>query len=111
MIKIKEFRQRLHLKQKDLAKQLGILPTTLYKYEKEIIQPSNEMLISISKQLGVSVDALLGTESNLMDLNLLSADQKEMLNLILEFSPSTQNIALGYLRILKAERENKKTDY
>jgi len=34
-----------------------------------------------------------------------------MLNLILEFSPSTQNIALGYLRILKAERENKKTDY
>ena len=108
MLKIREFRQRQRIKQKDLAKDLGLLPTTLYKYENGIVQPSYETLIAISKRLGVSVDSLLNNESSLLDLNLLSSDQKEMLNLILEFSPSTQNIALGYLRILKEERENKK---
>ena len=57
---IKEARQFAGLAQKDLAKKLGIAPTTLSGYESGAHDPKSELLTKIADICGVSVDYLLG---------------------------------------------------
>ena len=49
--------------QVELAKRLGVTKQTVSNWENENIQPSIEMLVRISKLLGVSTDYLLGLDS------------------------------------------------
>ena len=107
-MRIREIRERNHIKQKNLAKKLGILPTTLYKYENGINKPSYNTLAKMAQILNTSVDALLGINSNIFDFNNLSDTEKQLINLILDFDESTQQKALGYLLRLKDELEDRK---
>ena len=60
--KIKELRLEKGLLQKDLAIQLGVARNTITQYEKNLANPSYEVLIAIAKFFNVSTDFLLGIE-------------------------------------------------
>lgn len=60
--KIKELRLEKGLLQKDLAIQIGVARNTITQYEKNLANPSYEVLIAIAKFFNVSTDFLLGIE-------------------------------------------------
>lgn len=59
-MKIKEIRESLGLKQRQVAFDLGLTPVVYCRYENGIRKPDPETLIIIADYFGVSVDALLG---------------------------------------------------
>lgn len=60
--KIKELRIEKGLLQKDLAIQIGVARNTITQYEKNLANPSYEILIAIAKFFNVTTDFLLGLE-------------------------------------------------
>ena len=61
--RIYEMRMQFGWNQVDLAKKLGVAKQTVSNWENENIQPSVEMLVRISRLLGVTTDYLLGLDS------------------------------------------------
>lgn len=59
-MRLKELRERNNLKQKDIAKMLGVDRTTYAKYESGASEPKKDVFITLSNIYGVSVDYLLG---------------------------------------------------
>lgn len=57
---LKEIRTKRGLSQGDVATQLGCSPNVYSRYERGERQPSIEILIGLSKILGVSVDYIIG---------------------------------------------------
>ncbi len=64
MLRIKEARQRAGLLQKNMAKELGIDPSTLHGYESGKHTPTPQMLRRIADICGVTVDYLVGAEED-----------------------------------------------
>ncbi|MCY3414561.1 MAG: helix-turn-helix transcriptional regulator [Candidatus Heimdallarchaeota archaeon] len=60
--RIKEFRAKLDLTQKDLADKVGIRRETLLYLEKGKYNPSLRLAHQIAKELGTSIDALFSFE-------------------------------------------------
>lgn len=60
---IKEARENAGLSQKELAERLGVAPSTYHGYESGNHDPKSDMLIRIAGICGVSVDFLLGVET------------------------------------------------
>ena len=60
--KIYEMRISFGWSQVEMARKLGVAKQTVSNWENENIQPSIEMLVRLSKLLGVSTDYLLGLE-------------------------------------------------
>lgn len=58
--RIRELRKEQHLRQEDLAKELGVRKTTVSNYETGYSIPKREVLGKISKYFGVSMDYLCG---------------------------------------------------
>ncbi len=61
--RINQMRLALGWSQVELAKRLGVAKQTVSNWENENIQPSVDMLVSVAKLFGVSVDFLLGLDS------------------------------------------------
>ena len=61
--RIKEAREKANIEQRVLAQKLGISPSTLSGYESGKHDPKSENLSQIADICGVSVDYLLGRES------------------------------------------------
>lgn len=61
--RINEMRISLGWNQVELAKRLGVAKQTVSNWENENIQPSIEMLVRLSKLLGVTTDYLLGLDN------------------------------------------------
>ena len=59
MDKVREQRQKLGLKQEELAKLLGVERSTVTKWETGESKPRADMLVKLSSVLGCSVDVLL----------------------------------------------------
>lgn len=61
--RIKKLRLARNWSQVDLAKKLNVTKQSVSNWENDNIQPSIEMLISISKTFSVSTDYLLGLDN------------------------------------------------
>lgn len=89
---LKASRTEKNISQEELAKQIGVHPNHLSRYERGLASPSIEVVQKIAEVLGISIDRLVfGKENNveasvsdreLIDLfrktQLLSDKQKEM---------------------------------
>ena len=64
LLKIKDFRIKKGLSQKDLAKQLGIAPNTYNQYEKNKRQPDLKTLQDIADYFEVTIDDLIDNDTN-----------------------------------------------
>jgi transcriptional regulator with XRE-family HTH domain len=58
--RLKDLRSEKKLTQKELAENLNLTHSTISKYERGDLEPSNDVLLSISDFFDVSVDFLLG---------------------------------------------------
>ncbi|MBA4543819.1 MULTISPECIES: helix-turn-helix transcriptional regulator [Thermoactinomyces] len=58
--RLRAARKSLGLNQKDLAKKIGVKPTTYSNWETDVALPRAEELKKLSNVLGVSIDYLLG---------------------------------------------------
>lgn len=61
---LREARELSGYSQKDFAQKLGIPVTTYRNYENTMREPSYDILIKIAEMLNMSVDQLLGTNTN-----------------------------------------------
>lgn len=62
---LKRYRELNNLKQIDVAEKLSVAKPTVCNWENNNRFPDRDMLINISKTLNVSIDELLGLESNI----------------------------------------------
>ena len=76
MMRLKELRKLKNISQKEIAKELNLTDVVVSKYERGECDPSIENLIKIAKFLNVSVDTLIGNDSDIIDLTTLDEDRK-----------------------------------
>lgn len=57
---LKQLRQRMGLRQDDVAKMVGVERSTVANWERGAKQPSLETLVKLSQLFGVSLDELVG---------------------------------------------------
>ena len=107
-MRIKELIKNSGKTQKMIAKDLGITPNSLCNYSAGTREPDHEMLIKIAKYFNVSVDYLLGNDSEqsttaCVSDNLLTEQEKVLLK---HFRETTEE---GRFRMIAAvlEVENK----
>lgn len=81
IMRLKEWREKRGWSQRELARLCGIGVAQVSKYENGLSDPSASVLKSISSQLGISADYLLGlTDSPRGDLgNALRQDELRLL--------------------------------
>lgn len=91
--RIKAARKRRRISQKTLANCICKCPSAISGYENDFQIPPVDVLISIAKVLGVSVDYLVGFQAQeTYAINDLSSNQKEVIDLIFaEFAAPTNN--------------------
>jgi len=58
--RLRKLRERVGISQLDLAEQLGISETMVWRYENKGIEPRADVVIEFAKFFGVSSDYLLG---------------------------------------------------
>lgn len=60
MLKLKEYRMKALMSQKELAEKLGTSNMNVSRYEAGTREPKIEMLVKMAELLGVTVDQLVG---------------------------------------------------
>lgn len=78
-IKLKRLRSEKELTQKELSSLLGLTRATISSYERCVLYPSVDALISICRFFNVSADYMLGlSDINTFDTSYLT-DQQELI--------------------------------
>lgn len=78
-MELKKFREKLGLSQTEVANRLEINSQTYNRYETGVNQPNIEMLIKLANFFNISLDDLVGRESNTINLNYYDNDKKELI--------------------------------
>lgn len=71
--RLRNAREQLNISQIQMAKKLGIAVTTYRNYENTTREPNYDILVNISKVLGVSIDYLLGNFNPVNNLSYIIA--------------------------------------
>lgn len=108
-MKIKELRQKLNYSQSKVSKDLNIPEQTLYGWENGSRQPSIENLIILSNYYHISIDELVGRETNNLNLNLIDNTRRNLIIEILNAKDSTVDRLDAFyqgIKLAELEREN-----
>lgn len=73
--RLKEVRNAMNLTQEELASKVHIKKASISNYENEYSTPSYEVLLDLSRVLGVSTDYLLGNNVKSAQLTTVSEPQ------------------------------------
>lgn len=83
MKNIKQLREQKGVTQTELAKQMGVVRSTICQYEKGVHEPDLETLIKLADYFGVSVDYLLGRQpADVIERPPYDITDKQLLDLI-----------------------------
>lgn len=95
---LKELRESKGITQIALAKQLGVVRSTICQYEKGNREPDTITLIKIADFFGVTTDFLLGRTNTGEETNgtELPADKMELLALFDEMTPAQRVRFIAY---------------
>ena len=104
-IKIKELRLKNHLKQNELAEELGLTPATLARYEKGQKRMSIDTLQVSADYFGTTMDDLLGNEY----AKDQSTTYDKVVNLIKDYNLDDNEYIkmIEYLEFIVSKREKK----
>lgn len=83
-MKIKELRQKMNLSQNELAKKLGMPHTTFFNYEAGKNEPNISVLVKMADFFNVTLDELVGRESEVINLKFLNEDEAYLIKKILK---------------------------
>ena len=100
---LKNLRKEKKLLQKDIAKLLGISVSTYSNWEQGKFEPDNASLQKLADYFNVSVDYLLGRESDSGIINTnanLAPIENDVLTLFRKLNKQDQFKALGFLQAL-----------
>lgn len=103
---LKMLRTQRGISQKEVADSVGCSPTVYSRYETGERQPSIEMLISLSKFFGVSVDCIIGNPETAMP----SFTDTEM-ELLLAAREADERAAADALRLLRSHPSHKRNSH
>ena len=81
MFRIKELREAKGISMKEAARLLGMPYTTYVNYEKGLREPTSEMLIQIADFFEVSIDFLVGRNTDNNTVIFTPADKRNVLQL------------------------------
>ncbi len=97
-MRLKEIREIANISQRTLAKKLNLTNVTVSKYERGLCDPSIETLKKMSEIFGVSIDALVGNEAELLDLKTLTKDQRKVVDTVVnKLSDNSVAKVVGYI--------------
>ena len=102
---IKFFRKKLDLNQIELAKKLNVSRSAISRYEKGESDPPVEILCKLADIFGVSVDTIVGHQSNMLDFSSLDPNQQEAIKLIRDLPKAKVDKVVGFCQALM-ENEN-----
>lgn len=111
MDRLRQLRMEQGLSQQKLAELLHTTQQSIYKYEKDIVSPSIEMLISMADFFDTSVDYLIGYTDishkiEPVEEYNLNINEENLIKKYRELSPHTRNI----IHIIIDEYLNNSTD-
>lgn len=85
-MKLRDFRLKLGFSQRQLSEKLNIPQTTLFSYETNACQPPIDTLIKLADFYNVSVDELIGRESETLNLKYLGENESYLIKKILKMN-------------------------
>ena len=85
-MKIKDFRIKMGISQLELAQKLGLPPSTLFNYETGRAEPSISTLIKLADFYNVTIDELVGRETDTINLKFLSDNEAYLIKKILKMN-------------------------
>ena len=97
---IAKIRKDKHISQRELAKKIGVKPSTLSRYEKGLLFPNSQTLKDIASYLNVDVNSLYGSNED----NLIKSPEVLRINIIeeiLNISNEKLQDILNYIQKLK----------
>lgn len=108
--RLKKLRESKHLKQSDLAKELGIGRTTLSNYELNNREPDFNTLGKIANYFNVSIDYLLGNStekdsSEMHEVDELEQEFEELRDKMKNISPSKRKKILKMIELFEEDEE------
>ena len=83
---IKKLRTKMGISQLDLAKKLGVPPSTLFNYETGRAEPNISMLIKLADFYNVSIDEIVGRETDIINLKFLDDNQAFLIKKIIKMN-------------------------
>lgn len=107
MINLKELRKEKKCTQLDVANYLNVARTTYSAYEQGANEPDSSTLIKLSKYFNKSIDYLLGNEiADKVDLTPLTAEQKELVDLIQQLNQDNCRLLNAYANgLMEAQKK------
>lgn len=85
-MKIKELRTKLGISQREVSEKLGIPQTTLFSYETQGSSPNIETIIKLADFYNVSIDELVGRETDTINLKYLNESESYLIKKILKMN-------------------------
>lgn len=99
-MKLKEFRKKMGVSQREVSESLNIPQTTLFSYENNVSDPSIATLIKLADYFHVTVDELIGRPTNLINKMLLSDRERSIIEKVLSLNPKLQELTEFYIDTL-----------
>lgn len=111
--KLKEIREKTHMNKKEFAEYIGIKYTTYNNYETGTREPSSDFLILISSKFDVSIDYILGiqSESEILHSYKLKANEYNHIENYRKLDPYGKDLVDTVIskELKRIEETNKKT--
>ncbi len=85
-MKLRDYRLRLGLSQRQLSEKLNIPQTTLFSYETNASQPPIDTLIKLADFYNCSIDELVGREADTINLKYLNESEGYLIRKILKMN-------------------------
>ena len=85
-MKIRDFRLKLGLSQREVSEKLNIPQTTLFSYETDTNEPNIQTLIKLANFYNVSLDELVGREADTINLKYLDENEAYLIRKILKMN-------------------------
>lgn len=99
-MKLKEYRQKNNLSQKELSKSLGIPQTTLFNYEQGVCDPNVDTLIKLADFYHITIDELVGRPTSLINRLVLTDRERLLIDKILSMNDKQQELTQFYIDTL-----------
>ena len=100
MKSLKYMRQKMGKTQKEVSNALSIPQTTLYSYESGVCDPSIDTLIKLADYYYVSIDELVGRESNNINLEALPEEEKTLIQKIMKMNQVQKAQTINFVNAL-----------
>jgi transcriptional regulator with XRE-family HTH domain len=107
MNRLKVLREMYKESQADLAKYLGIAPTTVTNWESGFREMDNATLCKIADRYNVSIDYLIGRD---YDTKSLSSKEQRIIRYYRNSHPKQKEIIDTLVIVLESDKTNKKSE-